>query len=327
MKVMLVALALATLIVAQPALAGGSSYAQVISPNGRVLASGNGASFTYPADGTLVRIGSAISSQSGAALNDIQLLGGMVNVGEVDVYRNGQVRLGTIAAAGRVVTPGTNKLVPLGNLGYLLIEQTARSGSNVGRVALRLVVQSSMTGVPPGTQILIGTPRTRGPSRALVGEGRGVPAFDPLAVLGLTAATQGRVAFVPPPALGKGSTGERAVAIAEQYLGVPYVWGGASPLTGFDCSGLAMYVYAQLGIKLTHYTGAQYFEGTPIPLEQLAPGDLLFFDQTATLGPQHEGIYIGNGRFIQAPHTGDVVKISSLDDPAYGFSFVGAVRP
>jgi cell wall-associated NlpC family hydrolase len=326
MKVTVVALTLAALILAPSALARGS-YAEVIGPSGRVLATGSGASFAYPADGTLVRIGTAITSPSGAALNDIQLLGGMVNVGEVDVYRDGQVRLGTIAAGGRVVTPGTNKLVPLGNLGYLLIEQTARSGSNIGRVALRLVVQSSMTGVAPGTQILIGTPRTRGASRPVAGEGRGVPAFDPLAVLGLTAATQGRVAFVPPPALGKGSIGEQAVALAERYLGTPYVWGGASPLTGFDCSGLAMYVYAQLGIKLTHYTGAQYFEGTPIPLEQLAPGDLLFFDQTATLGPQHEGIYIGNGRFIQAPHTGDVVKISSLDDPAYGFSFVGAVRP
>nr|MBA3843386.1 C40 family peptidase [Actinomycetota bacterium] len=90
---------------------------------------------------------------------------------------------------------------------------------------------------------------------------------------------------------------------------------------------LAMYVYGQLGVKLTHYTGAQYYEGLHIPLSEIAPGDLLFFDQNPVLGPQHEGIYIGDGRFIQAPHTGDVVKISSLDEPTYGFSFVGAVRP
>jgi cell wall-associated NlpC family hydrolase len=325
MKAVLVVTALAALLVAPPALAGGS-YAKVLSPAGRVLAVGDSAAFDYPSDGSLVHIGSAVSSSGGAALNDIQLLGGMVDVSEVDVFDNGQVSLGTVAAGGRVVTPAPNTLVSLGSLGYLMIEQTAVSGGSVGRVALRLVVQSSATGTPPGTEILIGTPPSRAPAAAPVGH-HPVRSFDPLAVLGLSGATPGAVGFVPAPVLGSGSIGQRAVAIAEQYLGVPYVWGGASPVTGFDCSGLALYVYAQLGIKLTHYTGAQYFEGTPIPLAQLAPGDLLFFDQDATLGPQHEGIYVGEGRFIQAPHTGDVVKISSLSDPAYGFSFVGAVRP
>ena len=131
---------------------------------------------------------------------------------------------------------------------------------------------------------------------------------------------------MPSPALGQGSIGEQAVAIAEQYLGVPYVWGGASPLTGFDCSGLAMYVYAQLGIRLTHYTGSQFYEGARVSPSDLQPGDLLFFEPSSR-GPQHEGIYVGGGRFIQAPHTGDVVKISSLDEPSYAFGFVGAVRP
>jgi cell wall-associated NlpC family hydrolase len=123
-----------------------------------------------------------------------------------------------------------------------------------------------------------------------------------------------------------GPRGSRAVAIAERYLGVPYLWGGADPLTGFDCSGLAMYVYAQLGVSLTHYTGAQWYEGTRVPPSQLEPGDLVFFEPSSR-GPQHEGIYIGNGQFIQAPHTGDVVKISSLDQPSYRFGYVGAVRP
>jgi cell wall-associated NlpC family hydrolase len=96
---------------------------------------------------------------------------------------------------------------------------------------------------------------------------------------------------------------------------------------GFDCSGLVLYVYGQLGIQLTHYTGAQFNEGLRLPREELQPGDLVFFDQDLVRGPQHEGIYIGDGSFIQAPHTGDVVRISSLDDPRYGFSFVGGVRP
>jgi cell wall-associated NlpC family hydrolase len=132
---------------------------------------------------------------------------------------------------------------------------------------------------------------------------------------------------IPPPRSGGGppppasSVGERAVQIAETQLGVPYVWGGASP-SGFDCSGLTMWVYAQLGISLAHYTGAQWTAGPHVPYDQLAPGDLVFFEPT--LG--HVGIYIGGGSFIHAPHTGDVVKISSLSDSWYAANYQGAVR-
>jgi cell wall-associated NlpC family hydrolase len=109
------------------------------------------------------------------------------------------------------------------------------------------------------------------------------------------------------------------VSIAMQYLGVPYVWGGASP-SGFDCSGFTMYVYAQIGVSLPHYTGAQYAMGVAVPRDQLQPGDLVFFD-----GLGHEGMYIGNNQFIHAPHTGDVVKISSIAG-WYASTYVGARR-
>jgi cell wall-associated NlpC family hydrolase len=109
-----------------------------------------------------------------------------------------------------------------------------------------------------------------------------------------------------------------AATIAMRYLGVPYVWGGASP-SGFDCSGLVMYVYAQLGISLPHYAAAQFNAGTPVASDQLQPGDLVFFD-----GLNHVGIYIGGGEMIHAPHTGDVVKISPLSD--FGSAYVGARR-
>jgi cell wall-associated NlpC family hydrolase len=114
-----------------------------------------------------------------------------------------------------------------------------------------------------------------------------------------------------------GSIGAQAVSIAMQYLGVPYVWGGASP-GGFDCSGLTSYVYAQLGIGLSHYTGSQWNEGTRVPADQLLPGDLVFFHSDL----HHMGMYIGNGQMIHAPQTGDVVKIAPLMN-----AYAGAVRP
>jgi len=109
------------------------------------------------------------------------------------------------------------------------------------------------------------------------------------------------------------------VGIALQYLGIPYVWGGSSPSTGFDCSGFSMYVFAQIGVSLPHHAASQYNYGTPVPYDQIAAGDLVFFS-----GLGHMGIAIGNGQFIHAPHTGDVVKISSLSER--GSSFVGARR-
>jgi peptidoglycan DL-endopeptidase CwlO len=117
----------------------------------------------------------------------------------------------------------------------------------------------------------------------------------------------------PPP------THSSVVAIAEQYLGVPYRWGGASP-SGFDCSGLVMYVFAQVGVSLPHSSYAQYGMGSPVSRDQLQPGDLVFFD-----GLGHVGIYVGGGQFIHAPHTGDVVRISSLSG-WYSSSYVGARR-
>jgi cell wall-associated NlpC family hydrolase len=111
------------------------------------------------------------------------------------------------------------------------------------------------------------------------------------------------------------------VSIALQYLGIPYVWGGSSPSTGFDCSGFIMYVFAQVGLSLPHHAASQYGYGVPVSREQLAPGDLVFFD-----GLGHAGIYIGAGQFVHAPHSGDVVKISSLYEDWYSSTWVGGRR-
>jgi peptidoglycan DL-endopeptidase CwlO len=133
-------------------------------------------------------------------------------------------------------------------------------------------------------------------------------------------AAQNGIGSAPPTNLPNPPTstlGGQAVAIAERYLGVPYVWGGASP-SGFDCSGLTMYVYAQLGVSLPHNAAAQYDSLPHVSESDLEPGDLVFFD-----GLGHVGIYIGGGEMIHAPHTGTVVQISSLSG---GGSYYGAAR-
>ena len=112
------------------------------------------------------------------------------------------------------------------------------------------------------------------------------------------------------------------VSIAMQYLGVPYVWGGATP-RGFDCSGLVRYVFAQVGISLPHYTVSQwnYPGAVPVPKDQLQPGDLVFFN-----GLDHVGIYLGYGDFIDAPHTGADVQIDSLSERWFASRYDGARR-
>ena len=99
-----------------------------------------------------------------------------------------------------------------------------------------------------------------------------------------------------------------AVGVAMSYLGTPYVWAGASP-GGFDCSGLVDVRFAQVGVSLPHSSYALWNVGVSVRATSSQPGDLVFFN-----GLGHVGIYIGGGQFVHAPHTGDVVKVSSIGD-------------
>jgi peptidoglycan DL-endopeptidase CwlO len=109
-----------------------------------------------------------------------------------------------------------------------------------------------------------------------------------------------------------------AVRAALTQLGVPYVWGGAAAGRGFDCSGLTMWAYRQVGVNLPHYGGDQWNAGVHVSRSQLEPGDLVFFYSDI----HHMGMYIGDGKFVHAPHTGDRVRVADLSTRP----FAGAVR-
>jgi hypothetical protein len=321
-----VALALAT---AAPASGG---IAEIRDSHGHLVASaGAGDSFASIQDGGwALRFDSASRSSRGVSLVGVSLAGGLVYAERVVVPAHGLrgARVEGLTVNGRAVAARPNALVPLGPGSYLVVLQEAVvPGEGSGVVGLRLVAGDASLGIDPGSQLLVGLARAAMPLAhrhrtarlswlALGVAGHGVDT-------GSNDRAQEQFLFGLPTG---GTTGVQAVRIAMQFLGVPYRWGGADPIGGFDCSGLAMYVYAQLGISLTHYTGSQFEEGRHVLPWELQPGDLLFFHPSSR-GPQHEGIYIGGGRFVQAPQTGDVVKISSLAEPAYGAGFVGAVRP
>jgi peptidoglycan DL-endopeptidase CwlO len=159
--------------------------------------------------------------------------------------------------------------------------------------------------------------RTTEAPAARESSGSPIPTADP--AVEAPAAPEPSTPAPAPPA--DASRGAQVVAIAMRYLGVPYKWGGASPSTGFDCSGLTMYVFAQIGVSLPHHAATQYGLGHAVSRSELQPGDLVFFR-----GLGHMGMYIGGGNFIHAPQTGDVVKISSLSEPYRVANWVGARR-
>ena len=114
------------------------------------------------------------------------------------------------------------------------------------------------------------------------------------------------------------------VALSKRYLGAPYRWGGISP-NGFDCSGFLNYIFEQTGIDLPRTTFAMFAAGTPVPNEQLQAGDVVFF-QTASPGPSHAGVYLGDGRFIHTSSGQRRVTIATMADPYYTARYLGARR-
>jgi hypothetical protein len=115
--------------------------------------------------------------------------------------------------------------------------------------------------------------------------------------------------------------GKRAARVALRVIGVPYRWGGESPASGFDCSGLVRWAYRHVGVDLPHSSFALYGEGRAVARRAMEAGDLLFFE-----GLGHVGLYLGRGRMVHAPRTGRTVEVVRLTDTGYGSRLIGVRR-
>jgi cell wall-associated NlpC family hydrolase len=127
---------------------------------------------------------------------------------------------------------------------------------------------------------------------------------------------------------GGADVGNKVVSIAKQYLGFNYAWGGASPRTGFDCSGFTWFVYSEAGLSIpSHNLAGQLAAAPRLSRDQLQPGDLVFFANTYEPGLSHGGIYVGDGSFIHAENENTGVRISPLDTGPWAPKFLAGSRP
>jgi cell wall-associated NlpC family hydrolase len=334
----------------------GAGAATIAEPGRRVLALGTPASSlgpsAYPAnEAPLVAFSSSVSSGSacttaGIALQSVSLLGGAVTATSV------QATAGRGSATGVQIDGSPTGLVP-GQMTAIGTWAQLWLGKRVGRLAapLVLVLLAPHAGLPAGTTITVAfaaaaqptvNPEATQHSTTTTTPGAGAtPAPGPQ-----NRTKQGQKkhrpqrAKAPPdfpaspsPFLADGDFTDAVrdnpvVSTAMRYLGVPYQWGGASPTTGFDCSGLVKYVFAQLGVPLVHYAAAQWHSpgGVWVPPDRLEPGDLVFFvgSDGTRKAPGHVGIYVDDGYFIDAPHTGSFVRVDSLTEPKFANQYVGA---
>ena len=337
-----------------PATCVGAGAATIAEPGRRVLALGTPATSlgpsAYPAEGAaLVAFDSATSSGStcktaGIVLESVSLLHGAVTATSVQATAGrGSTMDLEIDGSPAGLAPG--QMTAIGNWAQLYL------GKRVGRLAapLVLVLLAPHDGLPAGTTITVAFAAAAQPT-VTPAETQHSRTSTPGTATKPAAGSKGKIKqgqkrhrpkrakppdfpASPSPFSADGDFRDAVkdnpiVSTAMRYLGVPYQWGGANPATGFDCSGLVKYVFAQFGVPLVHYAAAQWHSpgGVWVPPDRLEAGDLVFFigSDGTRKAPGHVGIYVGDGYFINAPHTGSFVRVDSLAEPKFARQYVGA---
>ncbi|MBQ7714184.1 MAG: SH3 domain-containing protein [Oscillospiraceae bacterium] len=272
---------------------------------------------------------------------------------------NVNVRSGPGTDYSRVAQVGTGKRVALlaeeggwfrvafdGKTGYILgdyvapdagaldalLAAEAAEGSSAAEAAATESSTAAESGVITGGTVNVragaGTDFARvaqvsaGKTVAILGEENGwyLVSFD-----GKTGYVRGDYVFVG-GSVPDSAVGAQVVALAWQYLGTRYVYGGSSP-SGFDCSGFTSYLYRQFGYSLPHTAAGQYAGGVKVARSDLQPGDLVFFTSSGAGGRiNHAALYIGNGQIIHARYSVGQVRTNSLSESYYDRNYVGAVR-
>jgi len=336
----------------------GAGAATIAEPGRRVLALGTPATSlgpsAYPAKGApLVAFDSATSSGStcktaGIALESVSLLRGTITATSVQATA-GKGSTTDLQIDGSPVDLAPGEMTAIGNWAQLYL------GKRVGRLAapLVLVLLTPHDGLPAGTTITVAFAAAAQPTLNPEETPPVTTTTTPGVGTAQAAGSQGKSKHAkrrhrlkrakpppnfpasPSPFLPNGDFNDAVrnnpiISTAMRYLGVRYQWGGASPKVGFDCSGLVKYVFAQLGVPLVHYAAAQWHSpgGVWIPPDRLRPGDLVFFvgSDGTRKAPGHVGIYVEDGYFIDAPHTGSFVRVDSLTEPKFASQYIGARR-
>ncbi|MFL5943004.1 MAG: C40 family peptidase [Gaiellaceae bacterium] len=332
-----------------PAGCVGAGAAAVVPPSHSAVALGTPASNLgpsgYPSSASVVAFGSSAASGSTCSsahvtLASVSLFGGAVTASSVEAT-DGRGTVSGLAIDGSPVSVGAGETATVESWGQLTLG--AREGRLTAPLVLRLLQAHS--GLLAGTVIAVAVAAAPQPVAKPKTKHHSSPSAPANQKAPKAASTKkhGRQPQKPPPdfpaapdpfpaggELAEAARDNPVVAIAAQYLGVPYLWGGASPKTGFDCSGLVTYVFAQLGISLPHYAAAQYYypDAVWVAPNRLKPGDLVFFigSDGTRKAPGHVGIYAGNGYLIDAPHTGAFVQVDNLDERWYANKYIAAKR-
>jgi cell wall-associated NlpC family hydrolase len=306
----------------------------------------------YPSSASVVAFGSSTASGSGCrsevSLASVSLFGGAVTAASVTAA-NGRGTVSGLEIDGTPVSLTVGQTVGVEGWGRLTL------GTTVGRLRtlLALNLLEAHDGLLAGTTVAVafaagaqpvvapkvvhhpsssgGSAQTTSASSQDTTSRRSTKKHG---AAGLRASVPDFPAtanpFLPGGRLAEVARHNPIVSIASRYLGVAYLWGGASPKTGFDCSGLVTYVFAQLGVTLPHFAAAQYYSPYAVWVRpsRLKPGDLVFFTGSdgTRKAPGHVGIYVGDGYLIDAPHTGAFVQIDRLDERWFAEKYVGAKR-